>query len=196
MAPAFGAAFLALLLYGHAVDPQGDALLRPLSLFRDVEPEWIGYALFGALLGLGAATVRTALRVECEGQAALYVFATAILAAVTATPSNDLWHLEFSVMMMAAMFINFAVLLYLNDQMFWMVMHLLTPTVLMWATNLVSYGLWQKCLILYFLAATVAHERVMIQWLPKQGKRRVKKVKVWVGMRRMPGIELGTSYLS
>ncbi len=190
MARAFGIAFVSLLVFGLWVDPSADAFHRPLSLYRDYDPQWLGYALFGALLGIGVATVRTALRVECELQAALYMLAIGILGAVTVTPSGDWLHIEFSAAMMAVMFINFAVLLYANDQMFWLVMHLLTPTVLMWATNLVSFGVWQKSMILYYVAATIAHEGVMAQWIQKPVKRKVRKTRVWVGMRRGNGFEM------
>jgi hypothetical protein len=65
------------------------------------------------------------------------------------------------------MFAYYAVLLYRSDSMFWLEVHLLTPTVLMMASRLESYGIWQKGMILYFLTATVVHQGLLAQWLPK-----------------------------
>jgi hypothetical protein len=35
------------------------------------------------------------------------------------------------------------------------------------ATRISSYGIWQKGMILYFVAAIVVHDELVTQWLPK-----------------------------
>ena len=68
---------------------------------------------------------------------------------------------------MGIMFVFYAVLLYLADELFWLVMHLLMPSFMMMGSQLESYGIWQKGMILYFLVAVVVHQGVLAQWLPK-----------------------------
>jgi hypothetical protein len=195
MVKVLATAFVALLVYAHAVDPQGEAYFRPLSTFRDFGPAWIGYALFGMLLAVGAGTARTAFRVQNEAQMAVYMLLTAMLAFVLATPSNDFYHIYMSLLLMAAMIISVGVVLWYNDSVFWFVMHLLAPTILMWGTRLESFGVWQKGLILYFLAATIAHEGILARGLPKRGKRQMRKVKVTirVARRRPMGLDYSTT---
>jgi hypothetical protein len=69
--------------------------------------------------------------------------------------------------------------------MFWLMMHLFTPSVLMMASQLESYGVWQKGMILYFLAAAVVHQNHLAQWLPKRTGARPKQIRVQVGRRRL-----------
>jgi hypothetical protein len=187
-------AFIALFVYAHVADSQGDAYLRPLSTFRDYDPEWLGYALFGTLLAVGLGTARTAYRVQNEAQMAIYLLATVILAVVVATPSNDFWHWYCAMILMAGVVVNLGVVLWYSDSIFWFVMHLLAPTIIMWATRIESYGLWQKGLILYFLAATVTHEQLLSRWLPKRAKpRRKVKVTIRVARRRPMGLDYSTT---
>lgn len=183
MVKLFGIAFAALLVCAHFADVQGDAYHRPLSVFRDFEPAWIGYALFGVLLAIGLETIRTAFRVQAEFHAAVYLVATGLLAAVAFTPSNDSLHSTCALVTMIMLFVYYAALLYRSDSMFWLVMHLLTPSVLMMASRLESYGIWQKGMILYFLAAAVVHQSLLAQWLPKRRRARSKRVRIQVGRR-------------
>jgi hypothetical protein len=183
MVKVFATLFASLLVWAHVADLQGDAYQRPLSMFRDYEPAWIGYALFGLLLAVGLGTVRTSFRVEEELHAAVYLATTFLLAFVAATPSNDSLHLMCALTVMVAMFVYYAVLLYRRHSMFWLVMHLLSPSVLMMASRLESYGIWQKCLIVYFLVAAVAHENLLAQWLPKRVRRKTKRVQIRVGRK-------------
>jgi hypothetical protein len=189
------AVFVALLIHAHSIDPSGDAWLRPLSAFRDSDAAWIGYALFGTLIALGLAMARTAYRVQNAAQLGIYLVQSAILFAVAVTPSNHIWHLELSVLLMATVVINLAFILWYDDSIFWFLMHMLMPTFLMWGTHLESYGVWQKGMILYFVAATVVHDHQLGQWLPKRGKRRTAKVKktvIRVG-RRSFGMDYSTT---
>lgn len=184
MVKLFALTFAALLICAHLADLQGDAYDRPLSMFRDYEPAWIGYAMFGLLLAIGLETARTALRVRAEWHAAVYAVAISLLAAIAATPSNDATHLECAAVAMAMMFVYYAVLLYRSDQMFWLIMHLLMPSVLMMAARYESYGVWQKSLILYYLAAAVIHQHFLAQWLPKRKHGKTKRVRIQIGRRR------------
>jgi len=184
MVKVLGILFALLLIYAHLVDAQGDAYLRPLSMFRDYEPAWIGYALFGALLLVGLETIRTAIRLRADVHAVVYIAATGLLAVVVATPSNDGLHTACAVLAMAMMFVYYAVLLYYGDSMFWLVMHLLMPSFFMMASKLESYGVWQKGMILYFLTAVVVHQSLLSQWLPNRLQLRSKKMRISVGRKR------------
>jgi hypothetical protein len=187
-------AFVVLLLYAHVVDPLGEAYFRPLSTFRDFDPAWLGYALFGTLLAVGAGTARTAFRVQNEVQMAMYLLFTVLLGIVVATPSNDFYHVYCALILMAAVTINLGVVLWYNDSIFWFAMHLLAPSILMWATQIESYGVWQKALILYFVAATVAHDGILSAGLPKRAKRpRKVKVTIRVARRRPMGLDYSTT---
>jgi hypothetical protein len=183
MVKLFGLTFAALLVCAHIADLQGDAYLRPLSMFRDYEPAWIGYALFGLLVAVGLETIRTALRAEAAYHAAAYLVATTLVAVVAATPSEGEFHIICSVVAMVMLFAYYAAVLYQNDCWFWLSMHLLTPSVLMLASRLESYGIWQKGMILYFLGAAVAHQNFLAQWLPKSRRARVKRVRILVGRK-------------
>jgi hypothetical protein len=184
MVKILGISFATLLVCAHVADVQGDAYERPLSLFRDYEPAWMGYAMFGLLVLIGLETVRTAFRAQTEVHAAIYLFSTALLGVVAATPSENEWHQNFAVVVMLAMFIYYAVVLYFRDSLFWLVFHLLTPSFMMFATRLDSYGIWQKGMILYFLAATIVHQGVLAQQIPKRRRVRRTKVKVRVGLKQ------------
>jgi hypothetical protein len=184
MVKLFGGAFAALLVCAHLADLQGDAYERPLSMFRDYDPAWIGYALFGVLVGIGVETSRTAFRIGAEFHAVVYLVATGLLAVVAATSSYDSLHTTCALTAMAILFVYYAVMLYQSDSMFWFVMHLLTPGVLMMASRLESYGIWQKGMILYFLAATVVHQHLLAQWLPNRQRIKKTHVRIRVGRKQ------------
>lgn len=184
MVKLFGVVFAALLVCAHVADLQGDAYERPLSMFRDYDPAWLGYALFGVLVAVGLETARTAYRVQAEFHAAAYLVATALLAVVAATPSYDSLHTACALTAMGLMFVYYAVLLYRADSMFWLVLHLLTPSLLMMASRLESYGIWQKGMILYFLMATVVHHHYLSQWLPKRRRRKRQRGRIRVGRKQ------------
>ena len=184
MVKLFGLTFAVLLVCAHIADAQGDAYVRPLSMFRDYEPAWIGYAMFGLLVAIGLETIRTAWRAEAAHHVAAYLVATALVAVVAATPSFDEIHIMCSLVAMVLLFAYYAAVLYRNDCWFWLFMHLLTPSVLMLASRLESYGIWQKGMILHFLAAAVAHQNFLSQRLPKSNRMRPKRMRIYVGRKR------------
>ena len=175
-----GVVFAALLVCAHFVDAQGDAYHRPLSMFRDYEPAWIGYALFGVLLLIGLETIRTAFRVRAYFDASVYLVATGLLAVVAATPSMDSLHTGCALLTMVMMFVYYAGLLYSGDSLFWFAIHLFTPSFLMLASQFESYGIWQKGMILYFLSAAIVHQWLLGQWLPNRSRTRRKKMQITV----------------
>jgi len=80
--------------------------------------------------------------------------------------------------------IEAAVLLYLSDCLFWLTIQLATPTMLMMGSRLESYGVWQKGMVLYFLAATVVHQSLLAQWLPMRRSGQRPRIHVAVGRDR------------
>lgn len=184
MTKVVGLSFVTLLAWAHWADPRGDVWSRPLSLFRDCEPEWIGYALFGLLMLLGLTAARTAWRAGSPGEAFVYLLATMILALVAATPSFDADHLFCSLLLLAVMFLFFAVRLYAGDVFVGMLMHLQVPTGVMFALGGYGYGAWQKGMILYLVAALLLHEEILAAGLRRPRRRGGKRVRVVVGRRR------------
>ena len=135
-------------------------------MFRDCQPRWIGYALFAVLIGIGAETTRTAWRLHCQVSTLLYVCFTGLLVLIASTPSNDSIHLYCTGMVLIAMFVYLASLLYQCDSFFWLMIHLLMPSVMLMAARAGSGGIWEKGMIIYFVGATLVHQHVLAQWLP------------------------------
>lgn len=185
MVKLLGAAFAALLVCAHLADLQGDAYTRPLSMFRDYEPAWIGYALFGVLLAIGIETIRTACRAHAIVDAVVYLVSTGLLIAVAATPSYDDMHTACALAAMIILFAYYAALLYRGDFLFWFAMHLLTPSFLMMASRLESYGVWQKGMILYFLLATLVHQHTLAQWLAGGRRKKSSRTRVTVARKQI-----------
>jgi hypothetical protein len=184
MVKILGFTFGSLFMYVHYADAQGDAYHRPLSIFRDFEPVWIGYALFVLLLMICLQAAWTAYRAQSEGHTLAYLAATGLLGVVAATPSDDELHTMCAIFAMVGIFIYYSAILYAADSLFWLVMHLLSPSFLMMATRIESYGIWQKGMIAYFLIATIVHEGVLARELPTPVRPRPKKVKVAIGRRQ------------
>lgn len=185
MARVIGSLFIALLVGAHWLDPTGRAYRLPLSMFRDELPAWIGYTLFGLLLSLGLATARTAWRVRCYFDAAVYLMVTALLAVVANTPSLDDWHLVCALGAMSLQFAFFALRLHWAGELGWLLTHLAVPTLLVFITRLDSYGIWQKGMIVYFVLAILAHEAMLAEWLPRAKKRRGLRRTIRIG-RKLP----------
>jgi len=160
-----GIGFALLLAAAHYAEVDPEAYSRPLSMFRDYSPAWVGYVLFALLVAIGLETGRTALRVQYYVLAALYVIGTLLLVIVAATPSFSSLHNDCALLVMVTLFCNFAIRLWLADQVLLFVVHLCVPTLLMIATRIESYGIWQKGMILYFVGAVVIDHTVLSQWL-------------------------------
>ena len=165
-------AFLITLIGGHLADQQGDAFDRPLSLFRDVEPVWIGYAMFALLIALAAETGRTAWRLRYVSQFAVYLCVTFVLTVTALTPSFDLLHILCANVLMLSLFLNFAWLLYHNDKLFCLVVHVLISSFLLSGDLRDSNGMWEKAMDVYLVTAVVAHHHILAKCLPVQGNVR------------------------
>ena len=170
MAKGLGIAFLITLIGGHLADQEGDAFERPLSLFRDVEPVWIGYALFALLVALAAEMTRTAWRLRYRSQFVVYLFMTVTLTVTALTPSFVPLHILSANIAMLTLFLNYAWLLYQNHKLFWLVVHVLLPTILLREDLIDTNGMWEKGMDLYLVAAVVVHHHFLEQGLPVPGK--------------------------
>ncbi len=185
MVKLLGAVFAVLLVCAHLADLQGDAYQRPLSMFRDYQPAWIGYALFGVLVAMGFETIRTACRAHAIVDATIYLVSTGLLIAVAATPSYDDLHTACALAAMFLLFAYYTALLYRGDFLFWFTMHLLTPSFLMMASRLESYDVWQKGMILYFLLATIVHQHALAQWLARSSRKKSRRIRVRIGRKQI-----------
>ena len=156
--------FIALLVHAHLTDVNGGAVDRPLSEFRDFQPQWVGQALFGVLLLFGVETVRAAFRADAATDGATYLAVTGLLSIVAITPSDGILHNICAVVAMLMMHFYFAILLYHKDLFSLFAMHIVVPFMILFATKaqsygmVQSYGIWQKGMILYFLSATVIQQ--------------------------------------
>ncbi|MCA9055232.1 MAG: hypothetical protein KDA75_15435 [Planctomycetaceae bacterium] len=186
MARLIAIAFVLLLAVAHLDDPHGLAYSRPLSLFRDCEPAWIGDALFSLLTLLGLAVARTAWRVQCRPDVVVYLSATALLGFVATTPSLDEWHNLGAVLLMVLLFGYYAAKLHWAEEFAWLVLHLAVPSILVFASRTGGYGIWQKAMILYFCAAILVHEAILAQWLPHRRMRPTKTLRIQVGRLPLP----------
>jgi hypothetical protein len=169
MAKELAIAFLTLFIGAHLVDPLGDAFDRPLSLFRDVDPAWIGYAMFALLVALSAELARTAWRTGNRNQAAVYLGGVGTLSLIALTPSFSTLHTLATLVTLLGMFANYAWLLDQYDLPYWLTAHLSIVLLLALANFLFPDGFWQKSLDLYLLAAALVHEQAMRKSLARPG---------------------------
>jgi hypothetical protein len=193
MVKALGLIFAGLLVIAHFVDAQGDAYHRPLSMFRDYDPVWIGYTLFALLVAMGLLTARTAYRAEEAQHTIAYLVSTALLTVVATTTSNADLHLTCALVAMIGLFVYYGLLLYYSDHLAGLLLHLLMPSFLMLASRIESYGIWQKGMILYFVAATVIHHDSLLKWLPKRRSPMRKSVSLRVGRKPFRAMRIGDS---
>jgi hypothetical protein len=155
--------FLVLLVHAHGGTAPDQALGRPLSMFRDGPQAWQGQAMFAALLLSGVLYTASLVRCRREGEAAVAGFAVLLLLVVAATSSLGAVHGFCSFLLLFVLFAHYALLLRRAGGV-WIVAHLTVPVVLMLATQFHSYGLWQKGLVVYFLAAAVLHHHVLTRF--------------------------------
>lgn len=156
--------FLVLFFYAHVQGDLDDAVRRPLSMFRDGGEVWLGYALFGLLLAAGGLLVRLMLRMRWFLDAAFLLGAAVMLGVVAATPSVGSLHNFLAFLLLFGLWVYFGTVFYRCESP-WLYVHITLPAVLVFVTRLHSYGLWQKSMILYFLAAIVVQHHVCSGWL-------------------------------
>lgn len=142
------AAFVLLLLGAHAAGDFDQLLGQPLSVFRDGEQGWLGYLLFATLLSVSVLYVGGLIRAGKENEAVTAGLAAGLLFLVAVTPSVQGFHLLCSLLLLLLLFGHYWRLLRASGSP-WFILHAVAPFLLVLATGCHSYGLWQKCLILY-----------------------------------------------
>ena len=157
-------AFLVLFVLAHASGDGERALARPLSLFREEAGNPIGWLLFGLLLAAGLILVQLLVRLGWFLDALMLLIVTALLGFVAATPSLDSGHLYASGVLLLSLYIYYAILFYRLESR-WLWLHLAAPVLLLFLTQLHSYGLWQKSLILYYLLVISLQYSASKKWL-------------------------------
>jgi hypothetical protein len=146
-----------LLLAAHGAGHFKLCLAQPLSVFRDGEQAWLGYLLFAALLLVGLLYTRDLIRAGKEEEAVTAALAALLLFVVAVTPSLQAFHLLSSLLLLLLLFGHYWRLLRDSGGP-WLILHSLAPFVLVLLSGCHSYGLWQKCMILYLVAlANVRH---------------------------------------
>lgn len=169
-------AFLMLLVLAHESGEGEAALARPLSLFREKTDSPIGWLLFALLLAAGGILVQLLLRMRWFLDALVLLVATVLLAVVAATPSLDSGHMFVSGILLFSLYIYYAILFYRLASR-WLWLHLPIPVLLLFLTQLHSYGLWQKSLILYYLLVINLQYSASKNWLETaQSQRRTSKL--------------------
>jgi hypothetical protein len=154
-------AFVLLLVAAHAAGDGVELVGQPLSMFRDGDQGWLGYLLFAVLLLISGLYVRALTRADRMGEAAAAVLAAVLLALVAVTPSMGAFHILCSLLLLGLLFAYFALLLRRSEVPLLAAFHLAVPVALVGATGLHSYGLWQKAVITYIVAATAVHHHLV-----------------------------------
>lgn len=131
-----------------------------MSLFRDVEPAWIGCVMPALLIALGAETALYAARLHSWTQLVAKVLIASALALTALTPSYDDLRIIGANVAMIGLMANVAALLFIRDQWFWLGIHLVIPVTLAFGAFANGYGVWQKGMILYFLVTTAVLNHV------------------------------------
>jgi hypothetical protein len=160
MVKSASAAFVLLLLVAHGVGEFSRRLAEPLSMFRDGEQAWLGYVLFATLLLVSIRYTRDMIRVGEKDEAVVAGLAALLLFIVAVTPSLEGFHILSSLLLMLLLFGHYWRLLRDSGSL-WLILHVLAPFALVLLTGCHSYGLWQKCLILYLVAlANLRHHQI------------------------------------
>lgn len=177
-------AFLVVLAAAHLAGDLDPVLSRPLSMFRDGPAAWLGYLLFSLLLLLLALYATRLWRRGHEPEAIISGFAGALLVLVAATPSANAFHECFALQLFLLLYAYYGVLLY-RTELICFVFHLVAPLALAMLTNFHSYGLWQKCYIVYFVLASTAHDH-LLGWLigKPASKPAARSARGQIGRRR------------
>lgn len=156
-------AFLVLLYAAHTGGDVDLALRTPLSMFRDGRDSTLGYWMFGLLLAAGAILMQLLVRLRWWGDAFALLMSFALLIVVASTPSADFDHLFVAMVLLLSVYIYYAFLFHrLGSRWFWV--HLLAPVLIGMLLQWHSYGLWQKSLIVYFVATMNAQYYAFKSW--------------------------------
>jgi hypothetical protein len=159
MVKSASAAFVLLLLAAHGVGDFSRRMAEPLSMFRDGEQAWLGYVLFATLLLVSIWYTRDVFRAGEKEEAVIAGLATMLLFVVAVTPSLEGFHILGSFLLMLLLFGHYWRLLRESGSPL-IIFHVLVPFALV-LPGCHSYGLWQKCLILYLVAiANLRHHEL------------------------------------
>jgi hypothetical protein len=178
-----------VLLIAHGVGDLSDRLSLPLSVLRDGPAAALGYIIFVLLLVIAGLMITAAIRAGRGGQACLFSLAGFLLFLVSVTPSEDAFHIFCAFVLLAVLYSYYAAVLHwMGTSLFWV--HLAVPILLVVFANLHSYGLWQKCLISYFVIAINIHHHLLpridvgrsrgLPWGRAAGSWQPRRRAVWV----------------
>jgi hypothetical protein len=149
-------AFMATLVLAHFVEDTADSLSLPLSMFRDGPAWFLGYLLFALLAAAGCLLVWSLWQSGAADDSHVYTAGLCLLLFVAVTPSDNFWHVGASFMLLGLLYLYHAALLW-HAESRWFRVHLFVPLLLVALTGAHSYGLWQKGVIVYGLAALNLH---------------------------------------
>ncbi|HVJ79939.1 MAG TPA: hypothetical protein VNC50_02620 [Planctomycetia bacterium] len=152
--------FYLLFLGAHGLGDFAERLDSPLSFFRHGPHGWLGYLMFAALFAIGWQYTMALLAARREEEAASACLATVLLFFVAWTPSLQLFHVLCSVALLLLLF-HHHWRLFRDAGSPWLYAHALVPFALVLASGCQSYGLWQKGMVVYFVALiNVHHHRI------------------------------------
>ena len=152
--------FLVLLWLVHYILGFDQSLALPLSFLRDGDIAGLGYVLF-LLLIIGSCWYTVKLtRCDEIAEAGIAGLSTVLLIVVAATPTINGMHEICAFLLLGTLFCNFWVVLYHQNSL-WVFVHLATPLLIVILTRFHSYGLWQKCIISYFLLASMLRDHFL-----------------------------------
>jgi hypothetical protein len=179
-------AFLVVLIVAHVTGDPVKILALPLSTFRDGPARPYGLLLFLLLLLTSFQMLRALHRAGRDGHAFYLGVAAFFLLLVALTRSEDGFHLLCSFVVLALLYVYYAVVLG-KVGLVCQVGHLLVPLLLVGITQLHSYGLWQKSLIVYFLLAANGEYSFLHRPVPRSGKPfpRRRHADEWQSRRRV-----------
>jgi hypothetical protein len=149
-------AFVILLVTAHTASDVPDILARPLSMLRDGDEAAIGYALFGMLAVITALMTAASIRAHRQLETGVFCLASLLLLVVAVTPSFGGFHILCSLVLIGAVYSYFGLLLHGAGSV-WRFVHWPAALLLWLGTGFHSYGLWQKCLIVYLVLLVNIH---------------------------------------
>jgi hypothetical protein len=160
MVKSASAAFVLLLLGAHGAGKFSRRLAEPLSMFRDGEQAWLGYVLFATLLLVIIWYARDVYQAGEKEEAVIAGLAALLLFIVAVTPSLEGFHILSSFLLLLLLFGHYWRLLRDAGSPL-TTFHVMMPVALVFLSGCHSYGLWQKCLILYLVAlANLRHHEL------------------------------------